>query len=154
MPRTTKPIQRLQETGQEPDSKAFIRNLYRKSLKVDPIEEQDCLFGEYQTILEQENILEVRKEEIRQDFKQRLLALSEEVEKSSDCYIESSDGLMKFSIVQSKQYKFSVMTEGLIEAHKRATDDLKDLKNKEIRHGEAKHSSTRTSVRFAGPKIK
>ena len=82
------------------------------------------------------------------------MVLLEEVEKPSDCYIESSDEEMKFSIRQTKEYKYSVMTEGLREAHQRAAKDLKDLMNKEIRHEEATHLRTKTSVVFSGPKIK
>ena len=153
MPRTTK-TPSIQSQSREPDSKAFIKNLTRKTVEIDPIKEQDTLFEEYQAILEQEKLLADRRNIIRLDFKQRLLALLEEVEEPSDCYLESSDGEMKFSIVQSKEYKYSVMTEGLIEAHAKAAEDLKDLKKKEIRHNEATHLRTKTSIRFAGPKIK
>tara|TARA_R100000008_G_C3577861_1_gene166410 strand:+ start:245 stop:706 length:462 start_codon:yes stop_codon:yes gene_type:complete len=153
MPRTTK-TPSIHSPAREPDSKAFIKNLTGRPVEIDPVKEQDALFGEYQTILEQEKLLSDRKEEIRLDFKQRLLVLLEEVEKPSDCYIESSDEEMKFSIRQTKEYKYSVMTEGLREAHQRAAKDLKDLMNKEIRHEEATHLRTKTSVVFSGPKIK
>ena len=79
MPRTPK-TPSIHSQAREPASKAFIKNLTGRPVKVDPIQEQDVLFGEYQTILEQEKLLSDRKEEIRLDFKQRLLVLLEEVE--------------------------------------------------------------------------
>ena len=150
MPRTTKPPS-IQSQSREPDSKAFIDNLTRRPVEIDPIEEIDCLFGEYQTIKQEELVIAARKEEIRLNFEQRLIAQDEEGEGS---YIESSDGLMRFSLVKTEVYKGTEAYEEKVEKHRKSGEDLKDLLKKLIRHGKATHLKTKISIRFTGPKIK
>lgn len=147
--RTTKPP--TQSQTREPDSKAFVKNLTRKTVEIDPIQEIDCLFGEYQTLKEEELVTAARKEEIRLNFEQRLIAQDEEGE---DSYIESSDGLMRFALVKTEVYKGPAAYEEKVEKHRKSGEDLKDLMKKLIRHGKATHLKTKISIRFTGPKIK
>jgi len=147
--RTTKPSTQFQ--AREPDSKAFIDNLTRRTVEIDPIEEIDCLFGEYETLTQEELVIAARKKEIRLNFEQRLIAQDEEGEGS---YIESSDETMRFTIVKTEVYKGPATYEEKVEKHRKAGEDLKDLMKKLIRHGKATHLKTKISIRFTGPKIK
>jgi len=116
-----------------------------------PINDFDSMFGEYQTILEEEKILSDRKKAIKKWALKECLALEEEGEATT---ISSSDEQMTFSIRRDKTYQFSPWIESFIEAQKRSAIDLSTEKKRAVLKGEAEELSCTKIVVFKGPKIK
>ena len=82
-----------------------------------PINDFDAMFGEYQSILEEEKVLSDRKKAIKKWALKECLSLEEEGEATT---LESSDGQMTFSIRRDKTYQFHPWVEALIAAQKNA----------------------------------
>ena len=116
-----------------------------------PINDFDAMFGEYQSILEEEKVLSDRKKAIKKWALKECLSLEEEGEAT---ILESSDGQMTFSIRRDKTYQFNPILEALIAAQKRSASDISAEKKKEILKGEAKELKCTKVVVFNGPKIK
>ena len=149
----TKLIQQTEQTeGLEPNSKDYlkrgvgIKNLQPK-IEYDPVKEQEDKFLKLLDLKEEIETLQGTFDQLKDSFKGDLLNLEEEFEDTGEQpIIHAEKAKAKVFLRRTFTYKYTAKVEQKAEKINNLKEDLKALKEKEVRENKALLKSQKTTV--------